>query len=161
MFTPMRRKDRAMPEEQARALLEKGIWGTLATQGEGDWPCAVPLSYVVMDNTIYFHCARSGQKSDNMRLNPKVSFCVVGENKPVFEGDFTTNYESVVVYGIACEVTEQEEKTESLLALCQKYLPVYMDKADASIAVSIKATAVWGIEIQHITGKRRPVGKTE
>ena len=161
MFTPMRRKDRAIPEEEARALLAKGVWGTLATEGEDGWPCTVPLSYVVMDNTIYFHCARSGQKADNMRRNPKASFCVVGENQAVFEGDFTTNYESVVVYGIAREVAEQEEKTGPLLALCQKYLPAYMDKADASIAASIKATAVWGIDIQHITGKRRSSGKME
>lgn len=155
MFTPMRRKDRAMPEEEARALLEKGVWGTLATQSEESWPCTVPLSYIVMDNTIYFHCAHSGQKADNMRRNPKVSFCVVGENEPVFDGDFTTNYESVVVYGTAREVENDEAKREPLLALCRKYLPRHMDKADASIASAAKATAVWSIEILYITGKQR------
>lgn len=155
MFAPMRRKDRAMPEEAARALLERGVWGTLATQGDEDWPCAVPLSYVAIDQSIYFHCARAGQKVDNLRRNPKACFSVVGDNQPVYAGDFTTTYESVIVYGTAREVTGEEERVKALRALCQKYLPEHMDKADASIAASGKATGVWAIDIRHMTGKQR------
>lgn len=154
-FENMRRKDRAMPEEQARKLLENGEWGTLSTVGEDGWPYATPLSYVVMENRIYFHAAKSGKKMKNLAHQPNVCFCTVGATQPVFSQDFTTEYESVVVFGQAREVTDENVKRRALLRLCEKYLPQHMDKAEASIQKSFGITAVWEIEIMHCTGKQK------
>ncbi|MDL2324210.1 pyridoxamine 5'-phosphate oxidase family protein [Ruminococcaceae bacterium OttesenSCG-928-A16] len=153
---PMRRKDRQMPEEEARALLAKGEYGVLATVEEGDQPYGVPLSYVVVENSIYFHCAYQGHKVENLRHQPKVCFTVVGGTKPVFSGgDFSTLYQSVVVFGTAAEVTEDAKKAEVLTALCQKYMPEYSHEIPASLAKDGKHTAVWAVAIQQISGKSK------
>lgn len=149
----MRRKDRAMPQEDTLRLLEAGEYGTLATAGADGGPSAVPLSYVWMDGAVYFHSAMVGQKVDNMRQEERVCFCVVGSARAAYAGDFTTLYESAVVYGRALPVAPRAEKEKALLALCQKYLPGAMAHAPQSLERSIDKTAVYKITPDTITGK--------
>ncbi len=52
---PMRRTDRLLSREEALQILQKGEYGILATAGSDGQPYAVPLSYVVIDNNIYYH----------------------------------------------------------------------------------------------------------
>lgn len=115
--------------------MEKGEYGTLSTVGVDGQPYAVPLSYIV------FHCAHSGQKLDNIKNEPRVCFCAVGNTEPIYDKNFTTFYESVIVYGTASKA-EKEEKTDMLMLLAEKYLPNHMDKAPADIAKSLEHTAV-------------------
>ena len=158
----MRRKDRAMPEEDARNLLENGEYGVLSTVGEDGLPYGVPLSYVVIEDSLYFHCAHEGRKVDAVRAHPRVAFTVVGATRPVYAKNFTTYYESVMVSGTAEEVTGPAAKYEILTALAAKYLPEHMDKADADITRSLPRTAVYRIRIETLTGKaKRPRPPTE
>ena len=154
-YRPMRRKNRELSEDEVVRILHDGEYGVLATADDNRQPYATPLSYVLMGDALYFHCALQGQKIDNMAENPQVCFCVVGKTQPVFDKDFTTYYESVVVYGTASPVEADEEKHRILLALCEKYLPEHMEKAEASIASSIKATGIYCISITHKTGKAK------
>lgn len=154
-FRPVRRKDREIPREEALRLLEAGEYGTLATVSAAGVPAIVPLSYVVLEEEIYFHSAIEGEKLDHMKENPRVSFCVVGRTQPVYDKNFTTRYESVVVHGEASPVLPEEEKKRALMALSQKYLPGHIDKAPAAIASARPATAVWKITPLHITGKAK------
>ena len=155
MNHPIRRKDRAVVEEEARSILERGEYGVLATCGNDGQPYGIPLSYAVMNNSVYFHCAKSGRKLENLIVNPAVSFTVVGATQPVYDASFSTYYESAVVFGKVREVTEEKEKTDSLMLLAQKYLPEHMDKAADSIAHSFSRTAVFAIAIECITGKAK------
>lgn len=157
MYRQIRRKDRALPKAEARGLLERGEYGVLGTASAAGLPYTTPLSYIVKGQTIYFHCAPTGQKIENIAAQPRVCFSVVGKTKPVYAGNFTTLYESMVVFGTAHPVLDKTEKTQALMALCQKYLPAHMDKAAGDIAHSMQATAVYAIAIEHITGKaKRP-----
>lgn len=151
----IRRKDRVMEEAAARELLECGEYGVLATTGVDGCPYAVPLSYIAADNAVYFHCAHEGRKIENITANPQVCFTVVGETMPVYDKNFTTYYESVVVFGRVFEVTEDVRKTALLMQLAAKYLPDDLDKAPADIAKSLERTAVYGIEIEELTGKAK------
>lgn len=155
MQHPIRRKDRVMDEEQARALLKNCEYGVMATTGADGWPYAVPLSYIVENNVIYFHCAHDGRKIENINANPKVCFTVVGKTQPIYDKNFTTYYESVVVFGTVNKVGNPERKTALLMLLAQKYLPEHMDKAPGDIAKSLERTAVYGITIEGITGKAK------
>ena len=156
-YHDIRRKDRATPKTDALALLQAGEWGVLATADAAGLPLATPLSYVVMDGALWFHCAKQGHKLDNLAANPQVSFCVVGATQPVYDGNFTTCYESAVVHGAAALVQDDDTKAKALRALCQKYLPDAMHHADADIAGSLAATAVVRISMDRVTGKaRRP-----
>lgn len=153
----IRRKDRAMPEEDMRTLLEKGEYGVLSTVGPEGLPYGVPLSYIVKDGALYFHCAHEGRKVDNLRANPQVTFTVIGATRPVYDKNFTTYYECAMVSGTAEEVADPAGKREVLMALAAKYLPEHMNKAGPDIQRSLSRTAVYRIRIERMTGKaKRP-----
>ncbi len=152
---PIRRKDRALTKEESAELISRGEYGVLATVDAGGQPYAVPLSYVVRDERLYFYSAMAGHKIDNISHNPRVSFAVVGETQPVYDRDFSTYYESVVVFGPLRLVEDEKEKHEALWHLAAKYLPDYLDQAQASIKKSFSRTAVYALEMEVITGKSK------
>jgi nitroimidazol reductase NimA-like FMN-containing flavoprotein (pyridoxamine 5'-phosphate oxidase superfamily) len=151
----MRRKDRAVGESETLELLGRGQYGVLATVGEEGAPYAVPLSYVFHEGKIYFHCAPTGRKIDNLRYQPKVGFTVVGKVEAVFENNFSSHYESAMVFGTASEVVVEKEKHAALHRLAEKYLPAHLDKADAYIERAFPDVAVYAIEIERTSGKAR------
>jgi hypothetical protein len=55
----LRRKDRAMDNDEALELIQAGEYGFLATAGEDGQPYGVPLNYVFQKNSIYFHSAKA------------------------------------------------------------------------------------------------------
>ena len=152
MNREMRRKDRQMSDEAAVELLQHGEYGVLSTVDEEGQPYGVPVNYVYDGkNSIYFHGAKEGHKLDNLRIHPEVCFTVVG-NHQVMDWKFSTAYESVIVFGVAEEVTE-DEKYQALKMLAMKYSPNYMDKFEKDIDTSIIPTQVMKINVQHLTGK--------
>lgn len=155
MYPTMRRKDRAIPPELSEELLRGGEFGVLSSVASDGQPYATPLSYVYTDNAIYFHGAKIGQKMSNIAQEPRVCFTVVGDTLPLYDGSFSTLFESVMVFGKASLVEDAEEKTRALMLLCEKYLPDHMDKAPGDIAQSIKHTAVVKIQAAHMTGKAK------
>lgn len=153
MFKEMRRNDRQLSEAETIKLLETGEYGILSTSGENGYPYGIPLSYAYSDGNIYFHGAQKGNKLDNIRYNNKVSFCVVGKTE-VLPSDFSTNYESAVVFGKAYEL-DGEEKEKVLVALLKKYSNEFMESGMEYIKRAAKGTMAVKIEIEHITGKSR------
>ena len=151
----MRRKDRALSDADTLQLLEKCEYGVLSTVSRDGHPCATPLSYVVMDGAIYLHSAKTGLKIDNIDFCNKVCFCVVGATEPVYETNFTTYYESVLVYGTASKVEDVVEKHRSLMFIAEKYLPEHMDKAEGDITHSFNRTEVIKISMDKVTGKAK------
>ena len=153
----LRRKDKQTSNEEARELLTRAEYGILSTAGATGQPYGVPLNYVYRDGVLYFHCALIGYKLDNLRENAKVSFCVV-EEAQVLPSEFSTNFVSVVAFGIASEAVG-EERANGLLWLLEKYSPDHMEEGKKYSEKMDKATKVMKIDIQHITGKKAPVKK--
>lgn len=156
---PMRRKDRRMLAEDAFNLLKDGEFGVLATVDAAGQPYGVPLSYANTNEKIYFHSAMSGHKLDNIGCSGKVTFTVVGQTE-ILPAKFSTDFESVVVFGDAALITDEAEKRLGLKLLAEKYSPGYSEEADNYINKDIKHTTVVGITIRHITGKKRNPRKT-
>lgn len=155
MHKEMRRKDRLLTDEEARAILEKGEYGILATVNAEGEPYGVPISYVLMNDAIYIHCATQGEKLDNLARNPMVSFTVVGFTEPVGgQPGLSTYYESCIVFGKAREVTDVKEKIDSLKALTLKYLPEFMDVYEVEIKKE-KITKVFAVPLDRVTGKAK------
>ncbi|WP_160690642.1 pyridoxamine 5'-phosphate oxidase family protein [Clostridium sp. C2-6-12] len=153
MFKEMRRKDRELEKEEFMELLIRGEYGILSTIGENGYPYGVPVNYVYMDNAIYFHSAVEGQKLYNIKNDDKVSFCVVGETC-VLPEQFSTKYESVIIFGKANEIFE-EEKNASLLEIINKYSKEHLEKGKQYIKNSNENVKVIKINIEHVTGKAR------
>lgn len=155
---PVRRKDRVMPYEESLKVLAGCEYGLLATVDEDGWPYAVPLSYALMDDALYFHCALTGHKLDNIVADSRVCFTVVGETRPVYAGDYSTYYESVVVRGRALPVTDEDERLRGLKTLVEKYLSDHMDKFDENMKRFDSRTKVYKITLERVTGKARRAG---
>ncbi len=153
MFRKMRRQDRKTGNEEAAAILTAGEYGILSTVGDNGYAYGVPLSYAYSNGSIYFHCASEGHKLDNIKHNNKVSFCVVGATE-VLPESFSTKYESVIVFGKASEVYD-DEKREALMAILKKYSPGFMDKGIEYLKSDSCKTKIIKIEIEHMTGKSR------
>lgn len=153
MFRPLRRTEFCLDPPQAEELLKTGVYGVLATLGSDGYPYGVPLNYVYLDKSIYFHGCPTGHKSENLAYEKKVSFTVVGAVQLV-PSEPATNYESVVVFGRAHPVGG-EEKLAALRALVQKYAPAYTAKGEQLIQAHLDVTQVVKIEIQRVSGKSR------
>jgi nitroimidazol reductase NimA-like FMN-containing flavoprotein (pyridoxamine 5'-phosphate oxidase superfamily) len=149
----LRRKDRAITDEEAVALLNRAEYGVLSTVTENGEPYGVPLNFCVIDRCIYFHCAVEGQKIDNIKQNKSASFCAVG-NTEILPDKFGTNYESVIASGGVEEVFDMDKQL-ALEGLLQKYSPEYFDKGIKYIESLREKTRVFKIKINKLTGKAR------
>lgn len=154
MFKAMRRKDRQISESESYEILSKGKYGVIGTIGLNGYPCATPLNYVVEGNNIYVHFAKSGGNVlESITNNNKVSFTYVGK-ADVIENEFVTNYESVMIFGIA-QIADDEEKKHALVLIIEKYSPNFMKQGLEHIEEDFNNTSVVKIEIEHIAGKAR------
>ncbi len=149
----MRRKDKTMPKDMAMALLTNSEYGIMSTVSEQNQCYGVPVNHVVYNDCIYFHgLTGNGFKAQNIRHNPNVSYTVVGKNM-VIPFDFNTMFESVIVFGQASIVEDEDEKRASLIKLCEKFSGRHMDKMDAFFQADYHRTMMIKITIDHITGK--------
>ena len=85
MFRDLRRKKQLLSREETTAVLNRGTSGVLALSGDDGYPYAVPISYVYdqEQETIYFHCAKSGHKLDAIQRSDKASFCVIDQDQEI------------------------------------------------------------------------------
>ncbi len=151
MFREMRRKEKKLSDEEATEILNSGEEGVLATIGKDNYPYAVPLNYAYHNNGIYFHCATSGHKIDNMNHNSKVSFCVVKDTQ-IIPKEFSTNFKSVVLFGTAMELLG-DEKQEGLMVLVRRLSSDHVKAGEKYIKNAMDKTRVFKINIEHISGK--------
>lgn len=150
----MRRKDREMSKEFACHVADSCLFSVVSMVTPEGKPYAVPLSVVRDGDTLYFHSAAEGQKTDCLRANPEVCVACVGDVRCPNDR-FTTLYESAVAKGIAREVTETEEKIHALRLICERFSPDNMPQFDAAIAYSLPVTAIWRIDVKEWTGKAK------
>ena len=153
MERKIRRADRAIPNSETREILRTGEYGVLSTVSVDGQPYGVPVSYSYAGDVIYFHCAPDGHKLENLSGNNRVSFCVVGKTQ-VLPDKFATNYESVIVFGQAFEVTDAEKQT-GLVKILKKYSPGFIDKGLRYIEGDGDKARVYKIVIESMTGKAK------
>ncbi len=133
-------------------ILQEGEYGVLSTVDADGQAYGVPLNYALKGRNLYFHCALTGHKLDNLLANDKVSFCVVGQSR-VVPADFTSEFASVIVTGTA-EVICAEEKYEALFSLIEKYCAEFVEEGRRYIETLDAETAAVAIRIASMTGKR-------
>ena len=151
-FRDMRRKRQQLSNEESIAILEKATAGTLALLGDGDYPYAVPVSYVYHEEKLYFHSALAGHKVDAIRKCDKASFCVI-EQDDVQPKKYTTFYRSVIAFGRIHIIENEQEKLETARMLGNRYNP----NDDASLRQEMEKgfsrMLMICFDIEHLTGK--------
>lgn len=151
----VRRKDRILDEKKAIALLKDGEYGVLSMV-DGDSAYAVPVNFVFDGGcSVFIHCAPEGRKIECMRVNPRVSFCVVGAHE-VLPQSFSTNYESIVAECRAHLDLDDSQRRKALEMLVGKYSADFKRQGAAFIEKNFYRTAVVRLEILCYSGKSRP-----
>ena len=158
METPIRRKDREMPRNFALTIADTCAFSVMATVNPDGTPYCIPLSLARESEWLYFHCTREGHKIDNLRHQNRVCISCVG-NVKVIPGEFSIEYESAIITGVASEVTVSEEKIHALELISRRYTPENMADFDNAIRRSLDITAIWKIHIDEISGKRKKLDK--
>lgn len=156
----MRKIQRQKDAEWALEVFDRAPYVTVSMTRPDGTPYGLPLSLVRKDaETFYFHCAAEGEKLDCLNANPIVSLSAVSRCTPKFEeekNNFTEYYNSAIAIGRAEQVEDDEEKTEALRLLCQRFLPKYMNHFEEAILRSLQITTVI-----RITLTEPPVGKSK
>ncbi len=152
-FRPMRRMRQQLSKEVCENILRNATSGTLALLGDGDYPYAVPLSFVYCGTCIYFHSAKSGHKIDAIKNHDKASFCVI-EKDEIHGDEFTTYFRSVIAFGRITIVSSPGEKLEGVKLLGRKYNPNDEEGLNREIEKSLAHMELLRFDIEHLTGKQ-------
>ena len=151
-FREMRRKRQQLSDEDSYAILQNATSGTLALLGDGDYPYAVPISYVFSEGKLYFHSALSGHKVDAIRSCDRASFCVVAQDdvKPAL---YTTFFRSVIAFGRIHIVDDEAEKQAAARLLGNRYNPHQDEALQKELENGLARMLVIRLDIEHLTGK--------
>ena len=151
----MRRTDRLMGQEDTLRVLKDGQYGILATVDGQMQPYGVPLSYVYVDGSIYFHCTNAGgHKYQNIQNNSKVSFTVVGNTK-VLPEKFGTLYESAIAFGETELVVDEEERLAIFREFLYKYSADFLTEGEEYMRTAGPKALIVKISIKDLSGKHR------
>ena len=153
----MRRNDRAQSRDFALALIDRCTHGVIAISSGGPAPSCLPRAIGRMGDHLYFHRAHEGRKVGLLRRFPRVCITFVGDDRPVFvpPAMYSTWFQSAIVTGTASEVTDPDQKTAALRALCQKLTPNDMAGFQAISEQSLSAAAVWQVHMDEVSGKAK------
>jgi len=118
-----------------------------------DGPYVVPVGFAYVDGKIFFHTCSKGLKMDGIRRNPNVCFEV---DETISD---TTMYKSVILFGTAEIIDDEEKMIPYLQRLIDKYrVPLsfdeYMSKPGKNREKELKAVRICIITPKKITGRK-------
>lgn len=150
----MRRKDRELSAAEAMGILQIGKFGVLSVMGNDGYPYGVPLHYVLINDSLYFHStAEGGYKISCLERNPKISFTVI-------ETEDGIKCKSAIFFGVTIPVHEMRKSV--LEKLVEKLVPqIAWAQAKSGIPFAKNAICAYKLEIENLTAKfiDKPAGK--
>lgn len=153
MFRELARKNKQIPEEECIEILKNEKRGVLSVLGDGGYPYGMPMNhfYCEEDGKIYFHCGQSGHRTDSLRKESKVSFCLYDSGYRN-EGDWALNIKSVIVFGTVEIVEDRQKIIDITTKLCYKFTD---DEAYIKNEIELYAekTILLQLTPEHICGK--------
>jgi len=150
----MHRRDREKSKEFAISITDKCTYAIMATTNDDGSPYCIPISIAREGEWLYFHCAKDGLKTENLRARNRICVTCVGDVK-IIPREFGLEYESAVINGTAIEITDEEEMLRALVVISRRFTPDDMDIFDKAIEKNFGKTSVWKIHIDEISGKAR------
>lgn len=152
-FREVARKKRALPAEACVEVLKTQKRGVLAVCGDMGYPYALPINYFydAKNSVIYFHSGKTGHKTDAIRKQPKVSFCVYDEGYRE-AGEWALNIKSVIVFGKMECVNDYEQAMDICRQLSRKFTDdeTYIEQEIEKFG---KNTLVLALKVEHMRGK--------
>ena len=137
-------------------FFEKAASGVLATLDIEGAPYCVPVHFVYVNEKIYIHSKKTGEKITNISRDPRVCFTAYRMDELLINADIkspctvNTKYQSIVVKGRANLIEDITAKRGILKKIVEKYTPELT-------GLTIPETAVLQTAVIEIT----PVSCTE
>ena len=152
----IRNKERLLSQEDTLELIKMAEHGVLATINEANQPCTTALNHVYLDGELYFHSGLEGEKLDNIKIHPDVSYFIIGVADVIYD-QFTTAFSSAVVHGTMTIVDDPEEKHRALTALVDRYSSeiIPSDAKRNFILDGLDCVSILKLVPEHISGKAR------
>jgi nitroimidazol reductase NimA-like FMN-containing flavoprotein (pyridoxamine 5'-phosphate oxidase superfamily) len=153
----IRRKELELPKQEALEIIRTAEYGVLATVDAQGRPCTVALNHLLVgEDTIYFHCGLEGEKLENIKAHPDVSFFITGSAEVVYS-QFITAYTSVVVNGTLAVITDEDERHAALAALVARFSDetVPQEPTQQFIETGLQFVQLLKLTAHSITGKAR------
>lgn len=153
MFREMRRSPQALSREEMIDLLKTETRGVMSVQGDNGYPYGFPINhyYNEEDGKLYFHGAKIGHRVDSVKRDPKVSYCVFGQDEKR-EGDWAYYVKSVIVFGKIELIEDEKTITDICEKLCEKF-PCTEEYIKTEIEKDTPRTLLMALEIEDINGK--------
>jgi nitroimidazol reductase NimA-like FMN-containing flavoprotein (pyridoxamine 5'-phosphate oxidase superfamily) len=144
--------------EEMEQILRDETLGFLGLSRDGG-PTVVPLNFVFLDGGILFRSARTGEKLDILRSNPKACFTVGRRSGAVVRhpqgASCRADHESDMGRGAARMLENVEERKAVLDVFNRRHPPdaqgISRDAASKCLAVEIR--------VEEMTGRRWGKGK--
>jgi len=140
---------------EIEAILNEAVVGSFATVCADVSPYVVTVNHVYHQGKIYFHCALTGKKLDNIAHDPRICFEAHIIDSIIIAAkadDSGVRYRSVIVKGHAKLVTDPKAKMDALIALTAKYTKDHNSEPPSDKCVDF--TGVVEIEIDEMSGKQ-------
>lgn len=151
MFRPMRRNKQQLSNEECVQILKNEPRGVMAVNGEDGYPYSFPMNHIYIDGKLYFHSAKVGHKTDALKQDNRVSFCVMDKGYKK-DGEWSLNINSVIIFGKIKIVQDETECADYVRKLAVKYYPS-KDDIERIIKSSMGHFDIWELSTDHMTGK--------
>ncbi len=98
----MRRKDKEITNKKTMLDIIARAQVCYLGMSKDNMPYVIPINFGYYEDTIYFHCALEGKKTDVLKKNPHVCMVFNVDNKlinNIAQDDWTMHFKSVIAYG--------------------------------------------------------------
>lgn len=140
------------------AILDEALICHVAWVADGGSPRIIPTIHVRVDDTVYIHGSEASRTLRGLRTGIEcciettlIDGLVLARSTPMH----SLNYRSVVLYGIAREVTDPAEKDLAQRALVEHVIPGRAAEVRVPNAKELKETAILAIVIDEASAKVR------
>lgn len=161
MFNVRLQKRECTDKEKIESFLDQAQTGFLGL-ADGDYPYVVPLNFVRVGESYYFHGASEGRKLAIMYANPEACLTVsehYGTMTHPVPAKTDTAYMSVMAFGHMESVVCGDEALMAMQQLLDKYVPGYYSGPLAAAHLTKyrssmgSATSVFKLVARQITAK--------
>ena len=156
--TTIRRSERAVLDPDVRdAILDEALICHVGFVLDGQ-PVVIPTIHARIDDRLYLHGSGASSLLGSTRGGADISVCVTIVDglvlaKSVFH--HSMNYRSVVIFGRAERVTDEDEKLEALRAVTEHVQPGRWDEARQPTRAELTQTVVVRIPLDESSTKAR------
>jgi len=149
----MRRKDREITEKKKMLDIISQAQICYLGMSKNNLPYVIPINFGIHNDTVYFHCAKQGEKIDVLQKNPNVCLVFNIDNEllnNVPQDDWSMYYRSVIAYGKIEFIQDIIEKQEAINIMFRHYGGVNYKLPKTAL----ERTMFMKVKIEKMTGKQ-------